>query len=65
MWDPERFTTLWTSTACYRDRFTLLIIIIIILELSEPISTFMAYHERPDSTTRRYELGEFRFPEGM
>jgi hypothetical protein len=23
MWEPRRFTTLWTSTACYRDRFNL------------------------------------------
>jgi hypothetical protein len=22
MWEPRRLTTLWTSTACYRDRFT-------------------------------------------
>jgi hypothetical protein len=22
MWEPQRLTTLWTSTACYRDRFT-------------------------------------------
>jgi hypothetical protein len=22
MWDPQRLTTLWTFTACYRDRFT-------------------------------------------
>jgi hypothetical protein len=24
MWDPRRLTTLWASTACYRDTFTLL-----------------------------------------
>jgi hypothetical protein len=23
MWDPRRLTTLWASTACYRDSFTL------------------------------------------
>jgi hypothetical protein len=23
MWEPRRLTTLWASTACYRDRFTL------------------------------------------
>jgi hypothetical protein len=23
MWDPGRLTTLWVSTACYRDSFTL------------------------------------------
>jgi hypothetical protein len=22
MWEPRRFTTLWASTACYRDSFT-------------------------------------------
>jgi hypothetical protein len=22
MWEPRRLTTLWASTACYRDRFT-------------------------------------------
>jgi hypothetical protein len=22
MWEPRRLTTLWTSTACYRDSFT-------------------------------------------
>jgi hypothetical protein len=22
MWDPRRLTTLWDSTACYRDNFT-------------------------------------------
>jgi hypothetical protein len=22
MWDPRRLTTLWASTACYRDIFT-------------------------------------------
>jgi hypothetical protein len=25
MWDPQRLTTLWTSTACYMDRFTFII----------------------------------------
>jgi hypothetical protein len=24
MWEPRRLTTLWASTACYRDIFTLL-----------------------------------------
>jgi hypothetical protein len=23
MWEPRRLTTLWASTACYRDSFTL------------------------------------------
>jgi hypothetical protein len=31
MWEPRRLTTLWTSTACYRDKFTFIIIIIIII----------------------------------
>jgi hypothetical protein len=22
MWDPQRLTTLWASTACYKDSFT-------------------------------------------
>jgi hypothetical protein len=22
MWEPQRLTTLWASTACYRDNFT-------------------------------------------
>jgi hypothetical protein len=22
MWEPQRLTTLWASTACYRDSFT-------------------------------------------
>jgi hypothetical protein len=22
MWEPRRLTTLWASTACYKDRFT-------------------------------------------
>jgi hypothetical protein len=22
MWDPQRLTTLWVFTACYRDNFT-------------------------------------------
>jgi hypothetical protein len=26
MWDPQRLTTLWASTACYRDSFTLLVL---------------------------------------
>jgi hypothetical protein len=25
MWDPQRFTTLRASTACYRDNFTFLL----------------------------------------
>jgi hypothetical protein len=24
MWEPQHLTTLWASTACYRDSFTLL-----------------------------------------
>jgi hypothetical protein len=24
MWEPQRLTILWASTACYRDSFTLL-----------------------------------------
>jgi hypothetical protein len=24
MWEPQHLTTLWVSTACYRDTFTLL-----------------------------------------
>jgi hypothetical protein len=26
MWEPRRLTTLWASTACYRDSFTFLLI---------------------------------------
>jgi hypothetical protein len=33
MWEPQRLTTLWASTACYRDRFTLLHLQYLILEL--------------------------------
>jgi hypothetical protein len=25
MWEPRRLTTLWVSTACYRDSFTFFI----------------------------------------
>jgi hypothetical protein len=25
MWEPQHLTTLWASTACYRDSFTLLV----------------------------------------
>jgi hypothetical protein len=25
MWEPQRLTTLWVSTACYRDSFMLLL----------------------------------------
>jgi hypothetical protein len=25
MWEPRRLTTLWASTACYRDSFTFFI----------------------------------------
>jgi hypothetical protein len=28
MWEPRRLTTLWASTASYRDSFTFIIIII-------------------------------------
>jgi hypothetical protein len=24
LWEPQRLTTLWASTTCYRDRFTFL-----------------------------------------
>jgi hypothetical protein len=27
MWDPRRLTTLWTSTACYRDNFTFIFLL--------------------------------------
>jgi hypothetical protein len=30
MWEPRRLTTLWASTACYKDRFTLHDTIIVI-----------------------------------
>jgi hypothetical protein len=26
MWEPRRLTTLWASTACYRDSFTFTLI---------------------------------------
>jgi hypothetical protein len=29
MWEPQRLTTLWASTACYRDSFTYLLFILI------------------------------------
>jgi hypothetical protein len=25
MWEPRRLTTVWASTACYRDSFTFLL----------------------------------------
>jgi predicted DNA-binding transcriptional regulator len=28
MWDPQRLTTLWAFTACYRDSFTLLYLVV-------------------------------------
>jgi hypothetical protein len=31
MWEHLRLTALWTSTACYKDNFTFIIIIIIIM----------------------------------
>jgi hypothetical protein len=33
MWDPQHLSTLWASTACYRDTFTLLLLIYIRLEV--------------------------------
>jgi hypothetical protein len=27
MWEPQHLTTLWASTGCYRDTFTLLLVI--------------------------------------
>jgi hypothetical protein len=31
MWEPRRLTTLWASTACYRDKFTFYLLYIIYL----------------------------------
>jgi hypothetical protein len=33
MWEPRHLTTLWTSTACYRDSFTFYTVYI---ELRDP-----------------------------
>jgi hypothetical protein len=33
MWERRRLTTLWASKACYKDSFTLSVIIIIIITL--------------------------------
>jgi hypothetical protein len=34
MWEPRRLTTLWASTACYRDSFIFLPFIIIIINVT-------------------------------
>jgi hypothetical protein len=33
MWEPRRLTTLWDSTACYRDSFTFIFFIIVVVVL--------------------------------
>jgi hypothetical protein len=33
LWEPQRLTTLWASTACYRDTFTLYLLSDIVLEI--------------------------------
>jgi hypothetical protein len=31
MWEPQRLTTLWVSTACYRVSFTYIIIVVVVI----------------------------------
>jgi hypothetical protein len=31
MWDPQRLTTLWAFTACYRDSFTFIFTYVLII----------------------------------
>jgi hypothetical protein len=30
VWEPRRLTTLWASTACYRDSFTFLLLLTVV-----------------------------------
>jgi hypothetical protein len=31
MWEPRRLTTLWASTACYRDSFTFTFVAVVVV----------------------------------
>jgi hypothetical protein len=31
MWEPQHLTTLWASTACYKDSFTFLILVVVVV----------------------------------
>jgi hypothetical protein len=41
MWEPRRLTTLWASTACYRDSFTFLLLQVILNRPSVQINYFI------------------------
>jgi hypothetical protein len=48
MWEPRRLTTLWSSVACYRNRFTLLLTDVrhveIEIKLYNKINSFIKIH---------------------
>jgi hypothetical protein len=37
MWEPRRLTTLWAFTACYRDRFTVLLVLAVVVVVAAVI----------------------------
>jgi hypothetical protein len=44
MWEPRRLTTLWSSTVCYGDSFTLLVILPFYASLSTQVDpVFIPY----------------------
>jgi hypothetical protein len=47
MWEPQHLTTLWASTACYRDTFILLYYYFVLLfcELFYDVSIGAMYHQ--------------------
>jgi hypothetical protein len=50
MWEPRRLTTLWASTACYRDSFTfiftsLIIKVLTIFKMNSCVYTYCHVHE--------------------
>jgi hypothetical protein len=62
MWESRRLTTLWASTSCYRDSFTFIIIIIIIISavLQRIVKSKIGQNEINASQNFPYEQNQMK-----
>jgi hypothetical protein len=65
MWDPQRLTTLWAFTACYRDSFTFFFLFLLPFQIRNiyhlPLQLDFALHssENPSYSQNILTLGFF------
>jgi hypothetical protein len=60
MWEPRRLTTLWASTACYRDIFTYIYNMLLLMTMRNvEVICFLPWVTRFESLSRTVTIAEF------